>query len=104
MKKKIAIFWPGDYRQKPNELALPGATEATVQMEKAIKKLGYSSYRVEGFITKPNEAIERLSQIEDPIIGIYTHWVYGPHTTDGVVGKKNPLLLASNLMEHGLDW
>ncbi len=24
------------------------------------------------------------------------HWVYGPHTTDGVVGKDNPLLLASN--------
>ena len=96
MKKRIAIFWPGDYRQKPNELALPGATEATIQMERAIKKLGLSSYRIEGFITKPNEAIEKLSQIDDPIIGIYTHWVYGPHTTDGVVGKNNPLLLASN--------
>ncbi len=24
------------------------------------------------------------------------HWFYGPHTTDGVVGKDNPLLLASN--------
>jgi L-fucose isomerase-like protein len=24
------------------------------------------------------------------------HWLYGPHTTDGVVGKDNPLLLASN--------
>ena len=96
MKKRIAIFWPGDYRQQPNELALPGATEATIQMERAIKKLGLSSYRIEGFITKPNEAIEKLSQIDDPIIGIYTHWVYGPHTTDGVVGKSNPLLLASN--------
>ena len=96
MKKKIAIFWPGDYRPKPNELAIPGATEATIQMEKALTKLGYSSYRVEGFITKPSEAIEKLSQIDDPIIGIYTHWVYGPHTTDGVVGKDNPLLLASN--------
>ncbi len=24
------------------------------------------------------------------------HWFYGPHTTEGVVGKDNPLLLASN--------
>ena len=24
------------------------------------------------------------------------HWIYGPHTCDGVVGKDNPLLLASN--------
>lgn len=96
MKKKIALFWPGDYREKPNELALPGVVQATEQMEKALKKLGYNPYRVEGFITKPHEAIERISPINDPIVGLYTHWVYGPHTTDGVVGKDTPFLLASN--------
>ncbi len=96
MKKKIALFWPGDYRAKPNELALPGVTQATEQMEKALKKLGYNPYKVEGFITKPHEAIEKISPINDPIVGLYTHWVYGPHTTDGVVGKDTPFLLASN--------
>ena len=30
------------------------------------------------------------------MIGICVHWFYGPHTTEGVVGKENPLLLASN--------
>ena len=30
------------------------------------------------------------------MIGVFVHWFYGPHTTDGVVGKDNPLLLASN--------
>jgi L-fucose isomerase-like protein len=30
------------------------------------------------------------------MIGICVHWFYGPHTTEGVVGKDNPLLLASN--------
>src|SRR5262249_816810 len=30
------------------------------------------------------------------VIGVCVHWLYGPHTTDGVVGKDNPLLLASN--------
>ncbi len=30
------------------------------------------------------------------MIGVCVHWFYGPHTTDGVVGKDNPLLLASN--------
>jgi L-fucose isomerase-like protein len=30
------------------------------------------------------------------MIGVFVHWAYGPHTCDGVVGKDNPLLLASN--------
>ena len=61
MKKRIAIFWPGDYRNEPNQLALSGVEEATTQMEKAVAKLGFESYRIEGFVTKPNEAIEKLS-------------------------------------------
>jgi L-fucose isomerase-like protein len=30
------------------------------------------------------------------LIGVFFHWAYGPHTCDGVAGKDNPLLLASN--------
>ncbi len=96
MATKIAIFWPGDYRVKPNELALPNVTQATEQLEKALNKLGRQSYRVGGWLTKPHEAIEKLGPIDDPLIGVCVHWFYGPHTTDGVVGKDNPLLLASN--------
>ena len=96
MAQKIALFWPGDYRPKPNEQALPNMTEATLQLEKALKKLGRESYRIEGFLTKPHEAIEKLGPVEDPMIGVFVHWVYGPHTTDGVVGKDAPLLLVSN--------
>ena len=96
MTKKIAIYWPGDYRAKPNEDALPHISKATIQLEKALKKVGRRSYRIKGFITKPHEAIEKLGPVDDPIIGVFVHWVYGPHTTDGVVGKDNPLLLASN--------
>jgi L-fucose isomerase-like protein len=96
VKQRIALFWPGDGREKPNELALPNITEATRQMEAALKKLGVEPYRVEGFLTKPHHAIEKLGPIEDPMIGICVHWFYGPHTTEGVVGKENPLLLASN--------
>lgn len=96
MKQKIALFWPGDARRKPNELALPNIVEATVQMERALDKLGKKSYRVEGFLEKPHESIEKLGPIDDPMIGVCVHWFYGPHTTDGVVGKDNPLLLASN--------
>lgn len=96
MSNKIAIFWPGDYRARPNEDALPHITGATEQLERALKKLGKEPYRIEGFLTKPNEAIEKLGPVDDPTIGVFVHWVYGPHTTDGVVGKDNPLLLASN--------
>ncbi len=48
---KIGIFWPGDYRSKPNELDQPNAEEATVQLERALKKLGRTSYRIEGFLS-----------------------------------------------------
>ena len=96
MTEKIALFWPGDYRQKPNELALPSIRQATEQLETALKKLGRETYRVCGFLTKPHEAIEKLGPIDDPMIGVCVHWFYGPHTTDGVVGKNNPLLLVSN--------
>ncbi len=96
MKQRIALFWPGDGRDIPNELALPSITEATAQMEAALRKLGREPYRVEGFLTKPHHAIEKLGPIQDPMIGVCVHWFYGPHTTEGVVGKDNPLLLASN--------
>ncbi len=96
MKTKIALFWPGDYRSRPNEVALDGVRKTTVQLEGALKKLGRPFYRVEGFLSRPHESIEKLGPVEDPAIGVFVHWVYGPHTTDGVVGKESPLLLASN--------
>ncbi len=94
--KKVAIFWPGDARRIPNELATPNAEEATRQLERALRKLGRAPYRVEGFLEKPHEAIEKLGPIDDPMVGVCVHWFYGPHTTEGVVGKDHPLLLASN--------
>ena len=96
MGQRIALFWPGDGRDAPNELAVPSATRATAQMEQALRKLGQSPYRVEGFLSKPHHGSEKLGPIEDPLIGICVHWFYGTNVTDGVVGKDNPLLLASN--------
>jgi len=96
VKQRIALFWPGDGRDLPNELALPNVTESTKQMEAALRKLGKKPYLVEGFLSKPHHAIEKLGPVQDPMIGICVHWCYGPHTTEGVIGKDNPLLLASN--------
>jgi L-fucose isomerase-like protein len=94
--KRIAIFWPGDYRDQPNEWARPQITEATEQLQKALKKLGRKPYLIPGFLRRPDEAIEKLGPVDDLTIGVFVHWTYGPHTCDGVVGKDNPLLLASN--------
>ncbi len=96
MTQRVAMFWPGDARAIPNELALPNIAEATAQLERALRKLGREPYLVEGFLSKPHESIEKLGPIDDPMVGVCVHWFYGPHTTDGVVGKENPLLLASN--------
>ena len=96
MPKKVAIFWPGDYRARPNEWALAQSRETTDQLVAALRKLGRSPYVVEGYLTRPDEAIAKLGPIDDPMIGVFVHWTYAPHTVDGVVGKDNPLLLASN--------
>jgi len=96
MSKRVAVYWPGDARQKPNELAVPSVEAATHQIEQALKKLGRTPYRVPGFLSKPHEALDKLAPIDDPTVGVFAHWVYAPHTTEGVVGKDNPLLLASN--------
>ncbi|MDZ4778912.1 MAG: fucose isomerase [Planctomycetia bacterium] len=96
MSKPVVIFWPGDYREEPNKWALPQVKETTEQLVRALKKLGRKPYQVRGFLRKPNEAIEKLGPVDDPAIGVFCHWTYGPHTVDGVVGKDSPLLLASN--------
>ncbi len=96
MTTKIGIFWPGDYRPKPNQDAVPEITEATRRLEAALDRLGKRHYRIEGFLTRPHESIEKLGPVDDPLIGLFVHWVYGPHTTDGTIGKETPLLLASN--------
>jgi L-fucose isomerase-like protein len=94
--KKVGIFWPGDYRSQPNEWARPQANEATAQLQQALRKLGRTPYVVPGYLTRPDEAISKLGPIDDPLIGVFVHWAYGPHTCDGVAGKDSPLLLASN--------
>jgi L-fucose isomerase-like protein len=96
MSKKVAVFWPGDYRATPNEWARPQAEETTRQLTTALRKLGREPYVVDGFLTRPDQAIRQLGPIDDPMVGVFVHWAYAPHTVDGVVGKDNPLLLASN--------
>jgi hypothetical protein len=39
VKQRIALFWPGDGRDIPNDLALPSITEATTQLEAALRAL-----------------------------------------------------------------
>jgi L-fucose isomerase-like protein len=96
MSNRVFVFWPGDARQKPNELAVPSVEAATHNIEAALKKLGKQPVRVPGFLDKPHHAIEKLGPIDEPTVGVFAHWVYAPHTTEGVVQKDHPLLLASN--------
>ncbi|HZW33532.1 MAG TPA: fucose isomerase [Isosphaeraceae bacterium] len=96
MPNRVAIFWPGDYRAQPNEWALAQSRATTDQLVAALRKLGRTPYVVEGYLTRPDEAISKLGSIDDPLIGVFVHWTYAPHTVDGVVEKDNPLLLASN--------
>lgn len=96
MTKKIGVFWPGDYRSAPNAWAKAESEQTTTRIVEALRKLGKDPYFVEGYLTRPAESIAKLGAIDDPLIGVFVHWAYAPHTVDGVVGKSSPLLLASN--------
>lgn len=96
MENDVFLYWPGDSRDIPNKLATPSIEQATQQMETALRRLGRQPRLVPGFISKPHEAIEKLGPIDEPLIAVCVHWFYANHTTEGVVGKQNPLLLASN--------
>ena len=61
MSERVALFWPGDSRDKPNELALPSIQAATAQLERALRKLGREPYRVEGFLTRSRTRRSRSS-------------------------------------------
>ena len=54
MPKKVVVFWPGDYRSKPNEWALPQSRETTAQLVAALRKLGRSPHVIEGYLTRPD--------------------------------------------------
>lgn len=93
---RINLFMPGDYRPTPNQLAEPKVRTFVTALTQAVQHLGHEVRLIDKFLTTPADAIESLSGIDEPMIGVYSHWVYGPHTTDGVVGSDAPLLLASN--------
>ena len=63
----------------------------------AVSSLAYDAARHRSaFIDRSHRGIGKLGPIDDPMIGVHVHWVWGTHTVDGVVGKDTPLLLASN--------
>jgi hypothetical protein len=96
MARRVVLFTPGDYRAGPNALAQPNVDAFTRALEGAIAALGYDAKRIDGFLATPADSIDALTGVDDPMIGVYAHWVYGPHTTDGALATDAPLLLASN--------
>ena len=95
-RKRSPFSGPGTIGPSPMNGPCPSRARPPSQLVAALKKLGRSPYVVEGYLTRPDEAIAKLGPIDDPMIGVFVHWTYAPHTVDGVVGKDNPLLLASN--------
>ena len=66
MHKRVALFWPADAREISNEMAQPTIEETTRKLERALQKLGRAPYRIDGFLSKPHQAIEKLGPIDDP--------------------------------------
>lgn len=93
---RVTLFLPGDYRPKPNELAQSKVRGFQAAMTRALRHLGHEVGVIEHFLTTPADSIDALGGRDEPLIGLYAHWVYAPHTTDGVLGTSSPVLLASN--------
>ena len=49
MGKQAFLFWPGDRRKVPNDLARPGMEKAARQLEQALRKLGRAVSQELGF-------------------------------------------------------
>jgi L-fucose isomerase-like protein len=92
----VTLFLPGDYRPGPNALAEASAHRFAAALTRAFEHIGHRVRLIDHFLVSPADAIDALSGLDEPLVGIYSHWVYAPHTTDGVIGSKAPLLLASN--------
>jgi hypothetical protein len=80
MGRRVVVFLPGDYRPKPNELARPNVDKFLGALTGALKKLGHEPKLIDKFLTTPADSIDALGSIDDPMIGVYAHWVYGPHS------------------------
>ena len=78
MHKRVALFWPADAREIPNEMAQPSIEETTRSSSARCKSSAAQPYLVEGFLSKPHEAIEKLGPIDDPMVGVCVHWFYAP--------------------------
>src|SRR5664280_3841003 len=102
---RVALFWPGDSRAKPNERAIPSITEATMQLERALKLhcsfgntrdgplIGFSST-----VTRPKQSDsgtrhmavtahgERLHKVSQTSAGKSDSPVARFHRTDGSFG------------------
>jgi len=96
MGQRIVLFTPGDYRAGPNALAEPNVAAFSRALGKAVEHLGHDVHVLDGFLSTPADSIDALTGVDDPMIGVYAHWVYAPHTTDGALSTDAPLLLASN--------
>ena len=89
--KKVALFWPGDYRAQPNEWARPQINEATEQLQSALRKLGRTPYLVPGFLTRPDEAISKLgpqNRINPSRIACMKGWLKIPETSSAASSYK----------------
>jgi len=96
VSRAVVIFLPADYRDLPNEWARPQVAATVKNLERALVKVGRKPRLIDTFLTRPDLSISKLGPVDDPMVGVFVHWTYGPHTCDGVAGKDNPLLLASN--------
>ena len=72
--KKVGVFWPGDYRASPTSWRCRTLKRPRSSCSKHSRKLGRTPYVVPGFLTRPDEAIEKLGPIDDPLIGVCVHW------------------------------
>ena len=80
MSRNVTIFLPGDYRELPNQWARPQVKSTVANLRKALRKLGRKPRLIDTFLTRPDQSISELGQVDDPMVGVFVHWTYGPHT------------------------
>jgi len=85
MAKQVAVFWPVTGAHARTSSPCPTWRR---RRRSSRPRSGRSAARlpIPGFLTSPRVHREARTG-HRPMVGMFAHWVYGPHTTDGVVAR-----------------
>ena len=103
MSKKVAIFWPGDYRASRTNGPSPSRARRPTNSSPRYEARDIA-VPDRGLPDAPDEAIARLGPIDDPMIGVFVHWTYARTRSTGSWARTTRSCWRRTFRGHGRAW